>query len=296
MPHERRVFVTLTVIGVPLVVLAECSRTRPQRSGGATRETALPAAASCPGPAAAASSRRASRRLDPRVRSGARGEVMSELLVDRAGRGRSPATMPGFHAARPPRNKGLRSRPIHRGGGDHRRHAAAGDRPHGRRLRGLMVILWRAGLRIQEALPLAEADLDHHRGALRVRRGKGGRRREVGMDAWGWEELQPWLELRVHTARRSALLRHHRSYPRPTVVERRRPSGPSPDGPRRAAWAQCTVRLALLAGGIGGFVRAGRRAVADPPSAARRLRVAAPRLHLRAVAAVARRRLLTPRG
>jgi hypothetical protein len=33
---------------------------------------------------------------------------MSELLVDRAGRHRSPATMPGFHARRPPRNKGLR--------------------------------------------------------------------------------------------------------------------------------------------------------------------------------------------
>ena len=34
-------------------------------------------------------------------------------------------------------------------------------------------------------------------GALLVRRGKGGRRREVGMDAWGWEELKPWLELRI---------------------------------------------------------------------------------------------------
>jgi hypothetical protein len=32
---------------------------------------------------------------------------MSELLRDRAGRRRSPATMPGFHAGRPPRNKGL---------------------------------------------------------------------------------------------------------------------------------------------------------------------------------------------
>jgi site-specific recombinase XerD len=52
-------------------------------------------------------------------------------------------------------------------------------------------------LRIQEALALAEADLDRRRGALLVRRGKGGRRREVGMDAWGWEELQPWLELRL---------------------------------------------------------------------------------------------------
>jgi hypothetical protein len=33
---------------------------------------------------------------------------MSKLLFDRAGRSRSPATMPGFHAGRPPRNKGLR--------------------------------------------------------------------------------------------------------------------------------------------------------------------------------------------
>jgi site-specific recombinase XerD len=57
--------------------------------------------------------------------------------------------------------------------------------------------LWRAGLRIHEALALAEADLDQRRGALLVRRGKGGRRREVGMDAWGWTELQPWLQARV---------------------------------------------------------------------------------------------------
>ena len=33
---------------------------------------------------------------------------MSDLLLDRAGRRRSPATMPGFHAGCPPRNKGLR--------------------------------------------------------------------------------------------------------------------------------------------------------------------------------------------
>jgi site-specific recombinase XerD len=48
---------------------------------------------------------------------------------------------------------------------------AAGDNAHGRRLRGLVVILWRAGLRVQEALALAEADLDQLRGAVLVRRG-----------------------------------------------------------------------------------------------------------------------------
>jgi site-specific recombinase XerC len=123
---------------------------------------------------------------------------MSELLLDRAGCRRSPATMPGFHAGRPPRNKGVRypADPpkveeivaVMR---------AAGDDAHGVRLRGLIVVLWRAGLRIQEALALAEADLDPRRGSMLVRRGKGGRRREVGMDAWGWEQLQPWLGVRV---------------------------------------------------------------------------------------------------
>src|SRR5215207_6503139 len=38
----------------------------------------------------------------------ARGGTMSELLLDAAGRRRSPATMPEFHAGRPPRNKGMR--------------------------------------------------------------------------------------------------------------------------------------------------------------------------------------------
>jgi integrase len=107
---------------------------------------------------------------------------MSELLLDAAGRRRSPATLPEFHAGRPPRNKGIRypADPptieeivaVMR---------AAGDGVHGRRLRGLIVVLWRSGLRIHEALALAEADLDSRRGSLLVRRGKGGRRREVGM-------------------------------------------------------------------------------------------------------------------
>jgi integrase len=73
----------------------------------------------------------------------------------------------------------------------------AGDGVHGRRLRGLIVVLWRAGLRICEALALAEADLGARRGSLPVRRGRGGRRREVGMDDWAWEQLAAWLDVRV---------------------------------------------------------------------------------------------------
>jgi site-specific recombinase XerD len=75
------------------------------------------------------------------------------------------------------------------------RHAS--DGVQGRRLRGLIVVLWRAGLRICEALALAEADLDARRGSLLVGRGKGGRSRVVGMDDWAWEQLAPWLDVRV---------------------------------------------------------------------------------------------------
>jgi hypothetical protein len=121
----------------------------------------------------------------------------STALLDCTGRRRSPATLPGHHRGRPPRNKGLRYPPdpptvqeiiaVMR---------AAGSDREGLRLRGLIIVLWRAGLRISEALALAESDLDPGRGAVLVRSGKGGKRREVGMDRWAWERLAPWLAIR----------------------------------------------------------------------------------------------------
>jgi integrase len=119
-------------------------------------------------------------------------------VLDAAGRRRSPATMPGYHAGRPPRNKGVRY-PADPPTVDEivavMRHAR--DNRHGWRLRAMIVILWRAGLRIQEALAPSEHDLDPRRGSVLVRTGKGGRRREVGMDEWGWEQLRPWLTARA---------------------------------------------------------------------------------------------------
>ena len=50
---------------------------------------------------------------------------------------------------------------------------AADDGLDGMRLRGLIVVLWRAGLRISEALALTESDLDPKTGAVLVRSGKG---------------------------------------------------------------------------------------------------------------------------
>ena len=112
----------------------------------------------------------------------------STQLVDCAGRRRSPATLPGYHRGRPPRNKGLRY-PADPPTVDEiiAVMRAAGESPDGVRLRGVIVVLWRAGLRISEALALNESDLDSERGAVLVAHGKGGKRREVGMDRWAWE-------------------------------------------------------------------------------------------------------------
>src|SRR5438309_5205178 len=106
---------------------------------------------------------------------------MSEQpVVDGAGRRRSPATMPGYHKGRPARNKGMRY-PADPPRPEEiiavMREAGAGS--YGLRMRALVVVLWRAGLRIGEALALSESDLEPSRGSVVVRRGKGGKRREV---------------------------------------------------------------------------------------------------------------------
>ncbi len=60
---------------------------------------------------------------------------------------------------------------------------AAGARPDGVRLRALIVVLWPAGLRIGEALALAETDLDARRGRWPGALGGGAARRQLGRTA-----------------------------------------------------------------------------------------------------------------
>jgi site-specific recombinase XerD len=106
--------------------------------------------------------------------------------------------MPGYLCGRPPKNKGMRY-PA-----DPPRAEeiiavmrAAGAGTHGLRVRALIAVLWRAGLRISEALALTESDVEPRRGSVLVRHGKGDKRREAGMDDWGFEHLGAWLERRV---------------------------------------------------------------------------------------------------
>jgi site-specific recombinase XerD len=120
------------------------------------------------------------------------------VLLNAAGRRRSPVTMPGYLAGRSPRNKGMRY-PADPPRVEEiiRVMREAGTDAHGLRVRALIAVLWRAGLRISEALALAETDVDQRRGAVLVRHGKGDKRREAGMDDWGFEHLDRWLEHRV---------------------------------------------------------------------------------------------------
>jgi site-specific recombinase XerD len=64
------------------------------------------------------------------------------------------------------------------------------------RLRCLLVILYRAGLRISEALALYEFDLDRSQRRITVRHGKGDKRRVVLIDEWAWSEIEFWLKVR----------------------------------------------------------------------------------------------------
>src|SRR6266487_3629433 len=68
--------------------------------------------------------------------------------------------------------------------------------PTGVRNRALIAICWRCGLRIGEALALAVKDFDPDSGTLVVQRGKGGKRRVVGVDAGTVALVSRWLELR----------------------------------------------------------------------------------------------------
>jgi len=60
------------------------------------------------------------------------------------------------------------------------------------RNRALVVVMWRCGLRVSEALDLLPGDIQD--GVVRVRCGKGGKARVAALDPQGQAVLQAWLD------------------------------------------------------------------------------------------------------
>ncbi|MEI8019448.1 MAG: site-specific integrase [Schlesneria sp.] len=74
--------------------------------------------------------------------------------------------------------------------------AACNDGATGIRNRALIVMGWRAGLRISEAIALRLKDLDEKQQTIRVLHGKGDKARTVGLDQQAWSVLSQWLATR----------------------------------------------------------------------------------------------------
>ena len=66
----------------------------------------------------------------------------------------------------------------------------------GDRNKALIVVGWRSGLRISEALALKLSDLNPQQQTLRVLHGKGNKARTVGLDSAAWAIVQQWIARR----------------------------------------------------------------------------------------------------
>ncbi|MGH3254837.1 MAG: tyrosine-type recombinase/integrase [Streptosporangiaceae bacterium] len=69
--------------------------------------------------------------------------------------------------------------------------------PTGIRDRALLTVLYRAGLRIEEALDLKPGDVDQARGTIRILHGKGDHDRTVAVDDGAIAVVQLWLAERA---------------------------------------------------------------------------------------------------
>jgi integrase len=64
----------------------------------------------------------------------------------------------------------------------------------GTRNKALLTLMYRTGLRISEALAIKPSDIDGS--TLTVLKGKGSKRRVVGLDGWAIAALESWLAVR----------------------------------------------------------------------------------------------------
>ena len=75
--------------------------------------------------------------------------------------------------------------------------ACSSRSPTGIRNRSLIVVLYRGGLRIAEALALRPKDVDCAEGTIRILHGKGNKARTVAIDPEACAVLERWLDVRT---------------------------------------------------------------------------------------------------
>ncbi len=126
-------------------------------------------------------------------------EAAGDKVTDQTGRRRSPVTFPEYRLGRPAPNKGKRYPPEVLTVDEVQRllDAVSVSGATGARTRALIVLLWRGGLRIAEALALYPKDVDLDLGMVTVLHGKGDKRRLSAIDDTAVSYLQEWEKVRA---------------------------------------------------------------------------------------------------
>lgn len=125
----------------------------------------------------------------------AEADALGQPLLDRSGRRRPVVTLPEYRKGRAAKNKG-RKLPIEvliRQEVCALRDAQPRRGATGARNRALIMVLFRVGLRVAEALDLFPKDVDLEQGSVTVLAGKGAKRRVAGMDPSVRPYLEAWL-------------------------------------------------------------------------------------------------------
>lgn len=126
-----------------------------------------------------------------------------EPIYDRRGYYRSPVTLPSYRTGRPAANKGKKF-PIEvlTPAEVDRLVSACGRGLAGWRNRALITVLYRGGLRINEALTLMPKDIDLETGRVTIlhgkgSRGKGPKRRVIALDPGACAIVAKWMDVRA---------------------------------------------------------------------------------------------------
>ena len=110
----------------------------------------------------------------------------------------SAITKPGYHAGRVAPNRGQKFPPEVLSADEVKAllSGCSNRAPSGIRNRALIAVMYRAGLRLSEAIALSVKDIDPVQGTISALHGKGDRSRTVGLDPGAMAMVLRWIEQR----------------------------------------------------------------------------------------------------